>query len=121
MKTKTTAKQFELFKQECTRLLKLFSMDDWSVCFINPKNKGFHGNVGYDIQARNATIMLSSDWTGDPIGPTDQMILETARHEVIHLLLAPMGELLEKRYVTQEQVEEAEHRILTKLMNLLPR
>jgi len=118
----TTKADFKVFKAEVEKWIEAFGLYDWEVDIA-------HGGVSsdehsaecqYQVDARRATIRLSEQFTcGGSFDAND--LRQAARHEVGELLLARLVYLAENRCVTYEEIEEAHHDIIARLLNYLRR
>jgi hypothetical protein len=69
---------------------------------------------------RVATFILTVEWFNPDMVPLNQTSLDqTARHEVIHLLVGPMGLLIGARFVTQDEITAGEETLVRHLEELL--
>lgn len=123
MKRKTSSRHFKVFKEEAERCAALWGIDDIKLYFhhgVRDSRASFNGRH----TKRVATLTLSKTWEdiepgcNEPI--TDDEVRETARHEVVHALLLPLG-CLPGTYCTSDEAEEAEERIVQRLMRILPK
>ena len=115
---KTTKRHFKVFKAEVERWVNNFGLHDWEVSI-------HHGDVGNDEHAaeciadpdtRNATIQLSDEFT--ILLPFSEMDIRRAGcHEALELLLARLSYLAESRSATYEQIGEARHEVIARLLN----
>ena len=66
-----------------------------------------------------ATIFLNTDWD-DAVRPLNKTELaETAKHEVIHILLARLFNIGSSRYITDDEINQAEHELVQKLISII--
>lgn len=113
---KTTKKDFELFKSECLRLAKEWGLGDYEYAFFHTRiTDGRAAETKRDLEASSMTIWLTTDSGGSEKFD----VLETAKHEMLHVVLAEMGELAQYRYVRPNELEAAEHKTVNRLMKLL--
>lgn len=115
---KTSQRHFKIFKKECQRWIKGFNLSNWQVYFKHLKFRGevkAFARLKSNLSSHTATIFLNKDWEKDLL--TDERIKKSARHEVMHLLLARLGELSRSRYVTPTEFIEAEEEIVNRLVN----
>ncbi len=119
MKYVTNNKHFNLFVKSCKYWLEQFGMSDWRVHYEHkntPENDSLSW-VQFNTGSRVAMICLAKDWGTDK--PTDQMIKETAVHEVFELLLAKLSLAPFNRGVEAEEVEEEIHIIVRRWENYI--
>lgn len=102
--------------------MKKWGINDWTVGFTVLDVGDRYANSSFQLGSRKASFALCQDWD-DVDGSyllTDENIKTTARHEAIHLLLAPMGVLMDTRFVSSDETNAAEHSIVMRLLKLLP-
>lgn len=63
-----------------------------------------------------ATVTLHREW---PIEPAPDTLDEIACHEVLHIVLAPLMALAEDRFVTQKQLDDAEHEVIRSFLSAI--
>jgi len=119
---KTTKKDFAIFKAECLRLQKLWGLNGWCLRFA-------HVYMGEEVQARccqnllqhGALLKFSTSWVVEQEeAKTCSSVREKARHEMIHVLTAPLRILADARHVTVDEVDAADHDVLQHLDKVLP-
>lgn len=117
---KTTKKDFETFKTECQKWVERFGLTEWNVTFRHRELKsGVAAHTQYDANASSACFSLAK--TTDPSENTayGTTVEDSAKHEVLHLLLAKLFWKGTARYCSFEELEEAEHGVIARLMKLL--
>lgn len=115
----TTRKQYRLFVAEVRRLRAAWGgLSNWNVWtqWGNTEYGDSLGEIQYHAVQRRVTIKLSKEAKAE-----DSEVLYTARHEMIHALLAPLLIEAQARYTTLEQIQASEHEVLHTLHKLLPR
>lgn len=116
---KTTRKDFEKFCKEADVWVKRFQLNDWEIHYVwRDLEDGVGAKTSYDTAAMCAEIALNhkQEAMSRQYEKTPE---EYAKHEVIHLLLAPLTDLAESRFCTQDQLTSVEHALVQKLMKLL--
>lgn len=117
---KTTAHHFRVFRAEVVRLMNLWAMPLWDLSIRHESIDDRHGaDCWMDGPSRKASIRLNTEWGNNRV-ITDHGIREIARHEAIHLLLAPVTDIGERRFVSLDQWKAGEHELLELLMRILP-
>ena len=117
---KTTGRQFQLFKTECQRWQKEWGLLEWSLNFEHGKPRRTEmASCEPCFGSREAYLKLSVDWSDLAHPPTDENVRETAKHEMIHLLIAPLEDAVGQRYITKEVANDVGHAVLQRLMKLL--
>ena len=111
----TTAAHFELFQKECRKWIDIFGLDEWKIYFLHldqPDSKRLAA-CNYVGLTFVATFILNKDWKHD--APNNNLVKMVARHEVVHLLIAPLNCLATSRYVTEDEVDNAVERLVHKI------
>ncbi len=114
----TTRKQYAIYVAEVQRLRKLWGgLSNWNIWtqWGETEFSDSLGEIKYSAVQRRVTLKLSKD-----AKTTDDEVRYTARHEMIHALLAPLLIESQARYTTLEQIQTVEHEILHTLHKLLP-
>lgn len=105
---KTTKHHFNVFKNECQRLIDRWGITGWNInFFVDEEMAGSHAEVSFDLEYKKAFFWFPKNWTDKYSDPTDEFIKQVALHEVTHFLAARMYKVAESRYVTDSQVTEA--------------
>ena len=118
MKNKPTPEQAEYFKQCVAEFAEILNMRNWRVQVSNkPSQKGAMADCSTSLEDRLAIIRIGSDW--GPLEITDQLIRETACHELLHAFYAPMLAAAVAR--DQAAMQSEEHSVITVLEKLLTR
>jgi len=122
MPGKTTRADFAIFRREVEKWIKAFGLYDWEVDVVHGgvEDSNHAAECLYQVDARRATIRLSKEFTHGSEFTKDD-IRQAAIHEVGELLLARLVFLAESRSVTYEQIEEAHHDVIARLLNYLRR
>ena len=119
----TTARHFAVFKAEAERVAKVWGLNDIGFYYHHGPRDARATFRGTHVK-RIATLTLSSNWEAtNPENPgeliADEEVRSAARHEVIHAMLLPLSAMVAS-YCTEDEAEEAEERIVQRLMRLLP-
>ncbi len=114
---KLSKKQFALFQQECQRLTKAWHLN-WRVdVSLGGASDGALASVCHDAETRTSSIWVAKYWEHEnPI--THQKVLGVARHEMLHVLNAPVEVLADKCEVlglSKATIGCAEHDVLRRL------
>ena len=118
-KIKTTEKQFEFYKKECKKWIDRFELNNWKVWFIKSELEDAFSQIHTKINGYGAKIILNSSlWNDDGIS-VEQILAETAKHEIIHLLLSRFSDYAKSRDYTNDQLYEAEEEVVRKLENII--
>jgi len=114
---KISKKQFNVFKKEVLRLIKLYGLSGWEVAFHQENLTDAYGEIATDARTRCVCFFFPTiidDKLMNRFNP-----LQTAQHEVFHLLLAPLSDLAEQRYIVYEQIYTVEEDIVNKLIAII--
>lgn len=115
---KTTKQHFEVFKGECQKWIDILKLDNWDVHYRWYLDKNSRGSCSTDLDGYVATLELSKEWRNyDKL--TDDDIKQTAKHEVIHLLLARLSQNARARYVSSDDLGESEEELVRKLEKII--
>lgn len=115
-----TKEHFDIFSEEVHRLWELWGLT--SIRFELSHEDLNSPDVGascsrHPIQ-HAARIVLNTEWN---VEVSESRLRDYARHETIHALLGELGSLACCRFVTEDEVDTAEHLVLNRLNGLLPR
>lgn len=116
---KLKIKHFNLFKKYCGEYIKKFQLDDWKVYYEFDKMDDAFGRITKNYIAHVATIYLTDEWDETGLVSIELGIKETAKHEIIHLLLGDISAMISSRFVTEDEVVHAEEKLVRKLEGLL--
>jgi len=116
---KTTQKHFEIFKKEVRKWVDIFQLNGWQIYFKHKTNKTDFGGLATILKNKVATFFFTQSFDDAVCSFTEEAIKKTARHEVIHLLLARLSCLVSERFVSENEVEEAEEEIVNILVNYI--
>src|SRR3990167_9196664 len=99
---KLTQKHFNEFKTECLRLQKEWGLTDWELYFNFIKLDGSIAICNKNLFSRNATLTLNNEM--DDSDKRHLNVKNSAKHEMIHVLLSPLDTLAYSRFVTQDEL-----------------
>jgi hypothetical protein len=118
---KTTKQHFELFKKHFKETQKHLEMSEWEVYFKWSDLNESYARINTKAIDHVATVEFCKDWYNEnDIYPlTPEHIKYKAEHEAIHMLTAKLNIMAEARFVTQDEVDEAEHELVRKIHQLL--
>ena len=102
---KTTNKHFETFKEAFLYWQRRLGLMEWNVYFHHDLIPDHYAELRSVGESRTATVTFSTEWLllGYPL--TDEHIWETARHEALHLMQAPMYIAAVSRFVTASEID----------------
>lgn len=115
---KTTEKDYDLFRKTCSEFAGELGLKEWSIDYQHKKLDNCYAQTNWRTKDMLAVISFCTDW--DTIRPkTDEAIKSCARHEVLHVLLAPLISEAEWRYTSEDAIQTAEHSIIRRLEGIL--
>ena len=115
---KTTKASYELFKKECRKWQDILGLKDWYIDFEHDLIiEGNEACAHMDINAKSATLILSTEWVG---AVNDETIKMAGFHEVCEVLLCQLHMLANERFnVSPEQIVESTHSVIQVLLSVL--
>ena len=114
--TKTTKKDFELFMKECKIWEERLRLDGWSILYLHEEAGKALAETDITPDTRTVCVRLNTEWT-DPINT--EAIKETAKHEMIHVLLGRMSGNASYRYTSKIELDESEEELVYKLEKII--
>lgn len=114
-KTRTTEKDFQIFKDEVYKYLRLYQLEGaWDIYFAHcDGNKEDElATTSVDIEAMCVTFRLYKDWSQHIPGPSIEEVKATARHEVRHLLLMRVHMMACQRNLDVDKLNGEIHSII---------
>jgi hypothetical protein len=110
-------KHFEAFRAECEYWLNALGLKDYRVYYEFAEVPNGLAGCQRDVEGRVCTITLNPFQENCSKAQVD--VRRSAKHEVIHLLLAELAHLNGKRLVTEGQWDAAEHAVVRRLEKAL--
>lgn len=108
-----TSEHREKFRECLTRAQCLLGLLDWRVTLSDePATAGNMAEVETNYFSRMAHVYLGSSFGGQPV--TDRLLLATAVHEMLHVLLDEIKNQVEYK-IKGESLGSAEHRVVNVL------
>lgn len=114
---KTTAAHFKIFKAAVAAAIERLGLTDWDVRLQHDDAPNALAVVRCDVANRMASVTLARDWGTDPI--TKEMLIRTAVHEMLHVVLAELMDMGCSRGATKDAFDGAEHAVIRRLEKLL--
>ena len=109
-------RDIEAFRKSVEIWRDYLGINDWDVYVeAGDLNDGTIADVSRCIDTRSAVVRLHSL----PGEDKDKVIDDTARHEMIHVLLADLSALAHGRESTHEDIEREEEKLVVRLSRLL--
>ncbi len=108
-------KDFDIFKGECQKWIKIFGLHNWNVIFEQKQLQvGRFAEMSTNSGAMSAIISLTIETR---YGKGD--IKNHARHEVSHLLLGKLSDLAVSKFTTSDEIYKVEEEITNILAKVL--
>ena len=105
-----------MFKETVEKYQGLLNLRDWRIEVSDqPAQKGAMADCSISIEDHLAVISIGTDWGSKTV--TDQLVIETAVHELLHVLLKPFLDAAISRDTTS--IAAIEHSLITILEKLL--
>lgn len=117
--TSVGKREFAMFKAECFRWVDLLGLTDWRLHYCFEECDNALATCNRDFEGRTATITLSTFLENIERHEAVETVKKSARHEVLHLLLAELDWLNGKRCVTGDIWAAAEHGVMRRLEKVL--
>ena len=119
----TTEKHFEIFTKEVCRLVSVFGLkhkelyfDHCDLLTEDPNARTLACFEMGDGDVSWVRFTLGKNWGKQKI--TKHQLNATALHEVYHYLLSALNQLCRSRFITEDQIAQEEHHIVSRLMNV---
>ena len=120
MTENVTKKHFKIFKRACRKWLKKLGLADWLVYYSMSFEIEHYAEICTSRTERATTIYLCGRWPLAEIHPLNEKNLEaSAKHEILHLLVADLADLARDRYSTEEEIDCAEESLVERLMKIV--
>ena len=118
-KMKITKKHLKFFKKECDKWIKRFELNNFKVHYFLEDLDGCYAEISINLKGFVASVYLSNDINTSDAETVYSIIKESAKHEMIHLLLAKLGVMSRSREYTAQDCLEAEEEIVRKLEKII--
>lgn len=116
---KTTKEHFKLFKSECRGWADRLELNNWRFDFILTEI----GNRQAGVLRNYITCVIAVQFNTEIVKSKDEgyrkLIKDTAKHEMIHVLLGNFALLGQSRYITEDELDKAEEELVVKLEGIL--
>lgn len=116
---KISKKDFELFKTECQKWVQKLGLTDWNITFRHRPLINAQAHTQYDCNASSACFSLRTECDKPEKEAFTSSIEDSAKHEVLHLLLARLYFKAGARYLNEGELDEAEHAVIARLTKAL--
>lgn len=116
---------FRLFKDECGRLVGLLGLNDWRIeykfgkldKYCDDEDGIIHGMCDSETGSRSALITLGREVVTE--SALEDEVLDTARHEMMELLLSDLVSAAMDREWDDKGFEAIKHSVICRLTNML--
>lgn len=115
---KLTQEHYMMFRDECENNLQRLGLKGWKVFYEFKPLKNCFGQANWDYSGMVATITLATDFP-KPLDNLEKQIKETALHECLELLLAPLRTLAQSRDWDGVVFDRESHSVIRTLEKLL--
>lgn len=114
-----TKKHLEIYKKWVKYWMDEFKIGGWDVYFeIDKSDKENIAGCKWNLKGKTCTFDISCGW--GKVNPlSEKNIKESALHEVLHLAMANLVTLANRRYINQDQLEEAQEEAVFILSNYI--
>jgi len=119
MGSKTTKRQFEIFKKECDKWVGRFGLTGWEIVYKHEHITGDECSLGqnaWHCDGRWSVITLEKDWESEL---NDEKVKRVAFHEACELLFARTRKLACSRNMDEDELDEEMHNVIRILENVL--
>ena len=110
-----TEEDFEVFKAECKRWLKIFGLTDWEIHFHFSEDCVSTAAVQWEPVSRIVDVHLGHE--SHYSGKGTDVAKFAGRHEMLHLLLADYHVMCRARTATEEEIAKQDERLVRILEN----
>lgn len=120
---KITPREFDLFCEEARRAFRVLGLTDWTFSFHDKEcSDENRAEVCINYRARQADFYVNEKWN-KCVGQTESLasntrneeLKETARHEVLHVLLNGLTD----RSCCRDEIDGREHAVINVLQGIL--
>lgn len=116
---KTTQKHLDIFKKECQLWIDRFELNHFRIFYDHCQVKDCYARINHDVSNSVATIEFNKEWAMAGVDNLEESIKETAKHEIIHLLLAKLSTYGISKHYTKSDCIETEEELVRKLEKII--
>ena len=102
----------KLFRKTCEKWIDRFSLNDFKVYYDTEDLDSAYGACIADLPGQVVSLILADPWD-EKI--TDEMVISTARHEVLELLLQPLWHAVLCRELNVDWASSQRHSAIRRL------
>ena len=115
---KTNKKHFEIFKKECRKWIDRFELNSWRVDFEHIYiNDHVYADCSASLVDHVATIRLNTG--GYDASISVDIIKDSAKHEVLHLLVSRVSINGYTRFINRDEMVEGEEELVRMLSKII--
>jgi len=111
----TNSGQFGLFKRECRKWIDRFGLNGWRFDFHLDDIEDNQAQVNRDFIGCVATVVFNTKILKLTDKTFNETIKDTAKHEMIHVLLGNHTALANSRFVQSDEIVKSEEELARKL------
>jgi len=115
---KITKKHLLIYQKECERWIKALSLGDFKAYYFTEALDGAYGACYADLEGMVCSLILNKTWP-EPV--TTEKIKDTARHEVLELLMQPLWHAVLCRELNGSWAGSQRHAVIRRLETFLDR
>jgi hypothetical protein len=116
--SKTTDKQFLIFKRECKKWVKIWGLKSWDIDYRLGDTDGAAACTQANINQHYAVITLSNAYDANA-DFRKKTIRNYAFHEVLHVLFAHINGMISKERYRESEIDKELHAIFRLLENVV--
>lgn len=112
-------REYTMFKAECEKWRARLGLLDWKIDYHFEEVEGGLAGINADFEGRRARVSLHPFQERVPKNEVQVSVKNSARHEILHLLLSELRWLNGRRLVAENQWDAAEHGAIRRLEGVL--
>ena len=116
---KMTKDHLAVFEKEARLWIDKLKLDQWELYFRLGSLENDKAQIWINYEGRVVTFVLSDEWKSDYFKINHSDLKNSAKHEAIELLMAPLTFLGSQRFLSEEEYNAAREEVVRKLEKLL--
>jgi len=116
---KTTKKQFKMFIKQCNKWKKKLGINDIRFDFFLSDTGEDQANVNFNLGDMVATIEFNRIICWDHESSAKKVIEQSAKHEMIHLLIGELYKIGCSRFITYKEMHRANESLVRRLEDII--
>jgi hypothetical protein len=115
---KTTKKQFERFKELCHKYIDAYDLNSWHIYYAHKQleDVNYGAECCPEISSHTAWVNFNTESIS---GHSDEELDRFAKHEILHILVSSVSELIYERFISKSEVARSIETLVVKLEGLL--